>query len=332
MLIIVFFLAIAESSTCYPYQCAPSDYKMPQGFCATSYNGTFFLLPCESTQECDLSTGLCISSPAVAPSLNYPGESCTTNSTCASNNCASGICVGVSIGGTCQADEDCNPALRCNNSTCVKQLDVTESGCIDDNDCINSAMCNSTDGSVAGTCLGYLSVAIGLVVSDCVGGTSYLCKTTECSKIALFNSAGVCKVNTVSLNNLPVACTSYLNCTGSDGTYQTNSDCTCGYNANGTSYCQLFGGDLPAQVYFNVWQTALTASISVCNTARRYTSACLMKTGYYTQVMVATWNYLYYPQMQNNDLCIREMINYQGYPDDSAAYLVMVMAIAIFIV
>lgn len=327
----LFLLSFAvDAMKCYPYQCAPSDFKMPKGYCSNSYNQTFFLQPCASTQTCNIYTGLCKNPSPEPATISYPGEPCMTSDDCTSGKCAGNYCLGALLNELCADDEDCNPGMHCLASTCRKQLDVLEQGCINDYDCVNTAMCNSTGGNLAGTCLNYLSVSTGLVVDDCVGGVSHLCKTTECSKMATFGTLGICKASSVSVGALPVACTSYTNCTGYDGSIYTTSFCSCGYNNKGTAYCGLFSGDLPTQTYYSTWQKALVASNNQCNTARRYSDACLKKIGYYSQIMIATWNYYMYAEMQNNDNCVKEIITSQGYIDDTAVYLVLPLFLALF--
>lgn len=324
MLILTYFIQIVSSQSCYPYQCAPSDYNMPSTYCAQLYNYTlFFLKPCPNSQTCDLTTGQCEAIPTTSQSLNYPGEPCAKNSDCSSKNCTLDKCIGAAFGAFCTQHENCNPGLRCSESVCTKQIDVTGFGCINDYDCINSASCNTTGSTVAGTCIEYFSVPIGLPVSDCSGGVSYMCKSSECSKTFQFGTIGICKTSTTSIHNTPYVCSSDYNCMGTDGVYQYTSDCVCGFNSNGTSYCTLFNGDLQGQVYYTTWQQALVQSISVCNTARRFTNQCLLLTNYYSKVLTATWNFYYYPQMQNNDACVRGMITYEGYDDNALLIFVI---------
>lgn len=313
MLNFLMLVSIAVASKCLPYQCAPEDYKMPEGYCANSYNNTFFLKPCQNSENCDLTTGKCYTPQAIIESFAYPGESCKINSDCLMQNCSQGICQGYEQGHSCIEHENCSPGLRCYQNICIRQIDMTESGCIDDHDCINSAGCNISPGNIEGTCLGYLTVSIGIDVSDCSGGVSYLCKTGECLKSTKFGNYGTCKTSTTSVNSIPVICNDFTICTGTDGVYSYTGYCECGYNVNGASYCSLFNGDLPGQTYYNTWQKALVASNGVCNTVRRFSTACLKQTENYNKVILSTWGFVMYPQMQNNDACVIEMITYDGY-------------------
>lgn len=327
MLFVILLGNTVSSSTCSPYLCAPADYNMPSGYCATSYNHSFFLKPCSGSEVCNLNTGLC-EDPAVDPgSINYPGEPCGQNSDCSTSKCVSSTCTGTASGGYCAENEDCNPGLRCFESVCTKQIDVTQTGCVDDYDCINTAGCNFQGNSLEGTCLNYFSVDIGQVVSDCSGGVSNLCKTSECTLTNKFQTSGICKMSTTSVNTTPVQCRSYLDCVGTDNKYSYTSDCDCGYNANGTSYCKLFSGDLNAQIYYNTWKNALVASIGACNTVRRFSDECLKKIGYYDSILIASWNYYMYPEMQNNDACVSQMITYDGYSHDTAQWILVLASL-----
>mmetsp|Transcript_6130 Transcript_6130/g.5532 ORF Transcript_6130/g.5532 Transcript_6130/m.5532 type:complete len:110 (+) Transcript_6130:132-461(+) len=76
-------------------------------------------------------------------SLALPGETCSEDSDCYSDLCNSfGICDGVSLGGQCTSNDDCDVGLYCNNVTgvCDAQIQVGDS-CGDTEVCVNWAMC-----------------------------------------------------------------------------------------------------------------------------------------------------------------------------------------------
>ena len=328
-MLLFFLLSLqASGSVCPSYGCPTTNITFTSATgCTNTTTTSVYLKACPAGQTCNLSTGQCASIPTVS-SLNYPGEKCTYASSCISKNCTQNICVGVPLSGNCTDDTVCSPGLRCLNSQCRPQLAIGQSGCYNDYDCVNSAGCNQTTNGSPGTCYAYLSVSTNSIVSDCSGGVSNLCKTSECYKTATFGSYGVCKLATQSLGSLPVNCTSNANCLGTDGRYEYTGTCTCGYNKNGTSYCMPFNGDLPGLAYYQSWQNALNASASVCNTARRFSSECLNVTGYLNKITKMTWGFLMYPLIQNNDACVQEILNYEFYgPFDYALQIVVALGI-----
>jgi hypothetical protein len=304
-------LGVANSLSCESFGCIPSSAKLSSGTCASSINETVYIQECSNGQVCNLNTSLCEDPEPESIGIRYPGESCKASTDCYSNVCTNKICTGYSAGASCELDEDCNPGLRCSDSVCARVLNEGESGCEDDYDCINSAGCNLI--GKTGICTKYLSVSIGSYVSDCSGGSSLLCKSAECYKSNTFATTGVCKPATVSVSELPVACTADLDCVGSDNKFEYTGDCSCGYNNKATAYCSPFNGDMPGLVYYQSWKNALNASEGVCNTVRRFDPGCLEQTGYYKKITQVTWEFYNYPEIQNNDICVESMINYEYY-------------------
>lgn len=317
MVFLLFILHLSESISCNPYQCAPSDFTMPKNYCSVSYNNTFFLSPCGNSQVCDIPTGQCQKPSPTPASLQYPGEPCTHSSDCSSNTCVNSICKGLESNSTCYSHDQCDPGLRCYQEKCQKQLDLTDSNCFSDFDCINSAGCNYPKSSITGTCTAYFSLPVKHLVSDCINGVSYLCKSSECLNINNLGNYGYCKSSFVSIKALPVSCTNSNDCKGTDGVSNEYSSCVCGYNDKGNSYCEAFSGDLPGLEYFDAWQKALVATLGRCNTERRFEPDCLKAVGQFEVVLRANWKYRYYPLVQNNDDCVKEMITYEAYQMES---------------
>lgn len=331
VLYLFIILHLSDSIVCNPYQCAPAEFKMPSNFCSVSYNNTFFLAPCDTSHYCEIPTGQCQKIPSNLPQPQYPGEPCTKSSDCTTNSCVQSICKGLSSNSTCLSHEECDPGLRCYKESCQKQLDVTDMNCFNDFDCINSAGCNLPQWSMTGTCTAYFSVPVGQLVSDCIEGVSYLCKSSECKKIGKFGNFGYCKASFISVKPSPVKCTSSNDCKGTDGLIEDLSDCICGYNSAGNAYCEVFSGDLPALEYFETWQKALVQSLGRCNTVRRFEKDCLLAVGKFNEVLRATWKYQYYPLVQNNDQCVKEMITYEAYTFDSMGLVLMIYSLTIVI-
>ena len=83
--------------------------------------------------------------------------------------------------------------------------------------------------------------------------------------------------------------------------------CTCGYNADGNSYCPFFEGDKPLRTAISSFQLIQTDGTG-CNTASRLTEACFTDgNGVYDDFFGFTLNYLNYtlgPWLVNNPSCV----------------------------
>ena len=326
MLVLFLLSQQALSESCNTYSCPPLSFKFNSlSTCAYTNSTKTYLQACPTGQSCDLASGLCVSSASTA-APNYPGESCSANNECLSRNCTKSICQGVLLNGVCSDNSVCSPGLRCAGNICVLQIPSGKTGCFDDYDCVNSAGCNTTNDGSPGTCYDYLSVSTNAIVSDCSGGVSSLCKSSECYKLPVFGNYGTCKIATQSVNNLPVTCSSNLNCVGTDGLHEYTGNCVCGYNSNGTAYCAPFNGDMPGVAYYQSWKNALTASNSVCNTLRRFSINCLQQIDFLNKINYATWGFYYYSQIQNNDKCVEKVLTYEYYGPFSFSGLIAVLS------
>lgn len=314
----IFFLSFAVqtfSISCSSYSCPPSGFKFTNtSVCTQPQNSSFYVQSCLSGLNCNPASGQC-ESTETNPELGYPGDYCTSNSRCSSQSCVSGICQGGKLDSKCSDHHDCNPGLRCAaNGVCTNLIQIGSAGCNNDYDCVNNAGCNMTGST--GKCLEYFSQPIGSTVADCNSGSSNLCKTAQCSKSPKFGNLGVCKVSVQSVKNLPVACQSNLDCVGTDGAGTFTGTCSCGYNVNKTAYCLPFPGDLPGLNYFASWKSALNATNGVCNTLKRFTEGCLQQVDQNEKVLGATWGYLHYNLIQNNDNCVKATLTNDYYEED----------------
>ena len=299
--------SLASTSSCISYSCpAPKTSKPSPTTCIwQNSSSSLYVSPCSSGSFCNTTSYLCEPSPIVTQTA-YVGEPCSGSTICATGSCINSTCSGFSINKSCTSHLQCNPGLRCysGNSTCQPQLQIGQSGCKSYMDCVNSATCNTTSSGSTGVCVGYSTVPLGSYVSDCNRGFSYMCAYGSCSSSGLFNKIGMCNYPPVSNKKLPIACMSNNDCIGSQAGNIFTSSCSCGYNANGTSYCAPFIGDIPGQSMIQVWKKALSMA-SGCNTARRSADGCMKMIGMWKNTTQATLLYYSYSLYQNNDDCIQ---------------------------
>ena len=309
---------LSLSAVCSAFSCATSKIHKPfSNSCISPYSSSITYLwqcPAESTANfCNTTSMACQVPPASAP-LAYVGESCVLASDCYLSSCFQGTCKGFAANTACTSHEQCDVGLMCSSRslTCQPQVAAGAGGCRSYLECVNWATCNMTYTSENGTCVEYASLANGAAVTDCSGGFSYMCASGYCYKKYPFSPTGVCRAAPVSNYTLPLACTASSNCTGVLNGALVVSQCVCGYNPYGTSYCAPFIGDPPGQTMLISWNFALKKS-GVCNTARRGSSDCMKRIGMLKNTTQATLGFYRYPLYIANDACIKEIYTPEYY-------------------
>ena len=300
-------VSAAQNQTCGKYACPPQGFNMTQGTCGQLVNGTYYLAACSplNTTFCNTTTLKCQANPAAVVLPSWPGEPCSTQQTCMYGTCQLNKCKGMFAGAPCSLNDQCDPGLHCNSTgLCSPQLLVGSIGCQSEYDCVNGADCNATL-PTNGTCLAYASVPNGSWVTDCGNGFSRLCKSGACQQKLLFTKTGVCIDAAKSIAPTPQACSKDNDCVGTNTLNYFISTCNCGYNANGYSYCSPFLGDAPGVAYIAQWIKALASSQGTCNTARRYSFACLSLIGQLLPTTQASYLYHNFANVQGNDNCIK---------------------------
>ena len=314
-----------SASDCKKYSCAPSTVsKQFSKSCVFSPSGSsqVYLWACSSTSTtnyCNTTSGSC-QVPPPSNQLSYVGEPCTSTSDCYLSTCLKSTCRGLARDKPCRSQEQCDMGLRCDTRTlsCQPQIYVNETGCRSYYDCVNWATCNMTFNSHNGVCLPYHSVPTGKLVTDCVSGFSYLCESAYCTPNFSIGKLGICSDPPVSLNTMPKSCSTNFDCPGKVAGRNVNSNCVCGYNSIGFSYCSPFIGDFPGKRMLYSWKAALPLT-SNCNTARRGSDKCLNMVGKLGNITQATLGYYFYSRYLANDDCVKLIYNYDYYYSGSVA-------------
>lgn len=274
------------ASPCARYMCKPSSVTMAPNSCLHLENNTYYIQPC--TNRVDGLTycptlldyqqddNVCQEPVPDPPGNIYPGEKCTTNSSCVNDYCSekTGLCVGLNQGEACIDDQECSGGLFCeDDGFCVPQLNEGET-CSTDYQCSNSHGCSIASGD-SGVCLPYFSVPIGGSVNACYGVSSHFCATGTC-QMSTFGK-GTCISPITSTSSIPMSCQYDHDCTGTSGGLSFQSSCQCGYTPVGTAYCYPFLGDAVGKNYFDYWtQLVQTNATQQCNTFERFSINCLL--------------------------------------------------------
>lgn len=306
-------------------------------------NSTFYLTPCVNDQRkqtyCPpLYDGNSLSN-CTWPVLNYdtlyPNEQgCSMSAGCGSGSqCIDNICVGSNFTQTCSSNFECSPGLRCVNQECDVQLNVNDTGCFSDTDCVNTCGCDrNAFGSLTGTCVPYFSIPTGSQVLACNQYNSLLCESGQCLPGSDLSPA-TCIEAFKSPKATPMECSNVEMCYATtDSNVTVFSDCVCGVNSEAKSYCLPFLGDLAGQNLLSnlkIWVTSM--AVSGCNTERRFDWMCQKDwaTAKADNLYLALAYYNLLPMLQGNDECVQAIYtnNYyealQAIHADFAACLVL---------
>lgn len=318
-----------KDNQCEIYRCN-SAFTMTTGQCVYFEGNSFILQACDEGFYCPAEFGVKTNSTCVQVSTSayktaWPGESCNNDGDCAYGTCISHVCFGQQEYSFCSSHDDCNVGMRCNQNRCVAQLDIGDTGCTTDYDCVNNAGCTGSQ------CVEYFSLKERAFVS---------CNGTE-PQYSNFCASGNC-YGTVCLAPLehtysqPQECYTDSDCKSL--TYESKegltyySSCECAYNKKATSYCSLLSGDDVYLDYLNFLKNWYSSKeVMKCNTARRLAPDCIEDVaGEHT-----SQKYLYlsllalnYAQLQDSDHCVRNVYFYNYYEagdyldvDDAATVL-----------
>lgn len=307
-MLILFFLHVAQSKFCPIYQCSPFPLDNSTGQCIEKEGFTYNLGTCseEFYTYCPPNQVDSYCQLPISPSdinVSYPGEQCTYDRNCLDSLCLNGVCNGFPVGHSCERTSQCAPGNYCNSTNfCQGQKNVSQA-CSSDYECFNNLGCY---GSV---CTPYFTISAGSSLKTCVNGINYLCQTGACGSV---NNSWVCLSNLTSNGGYPKLC-------GNDGdcvvisdkmfpTYSTN--CQCGFNPIGGSFCNLAPGDKPFQTYINYMITWFKKSSLKCHTLVRDSLKCIQQNtnlNNYAFIQYYRYQVLMYPYVQMNDDCIKEI-------------------------
>lgn len=286
--LLLLLISVAKSLSqnyCWSYKCKTNTTNLNTNTCLYPdfMLSTYFLNPCElSSTYCptfssSTNNATCTAINPILALNSYPGEPCIQTSDCAYGSCTLNKCVGLPIGSSCTSHAQCDANLRCANKVCTGLIDTLKTGCTSDYDCYPDSGCNIT--GTLGTCLKYFSQSNGAYVSNCTrakqGGTSFLCGTNVCLKRSFFNDIGVCVDAPMSLNRHPILCETEYDCPGKSLSNNFYSDCTCGLNEFGNSYCEPMYGDSQYLAYLSALKSFVNVTnLGKCNTVRRFSEEC----------------------------------------------------------
>lgn len=158
------------------------------------------------------------------PKKRYPGEYCTENEECISNNCDSERCK-ASKAGDCEDHYECDVGYFCNSTGKCENLIPENKTCGPDKKCHVNLICNQ------GTCIKY-----GSVPNDEKASAPAACKShfiagnKTCQEgYKLESPKEACKEN---------------KCIYTRSNEKITRECSCGITEEGNSYCNLGEADI----------------------------------------------------------------------------------------
>ena len=312
---------LSESATCSKYRCKTDDEKFTENTCiAYDLSEDIHLLdPCSKGYTCTQTIGTnstCIKETPSTAADKYPGEKCTDNTDCVYGACSDKKCVGYTAGTACVSTLQCEPGLYCDTATTTcTPLKNDGALCTHTDECGMHSYCQ-TQTSLK-VCAAYFSVKNNTAIDSC-NLIAYECETMACYEDE--NKNGYCFEAVESGDDLPIACTSNSDCESSYSGMSITSECECGYNQDGTSYCGLHPGDEAYQKLLKYYKNWLKGSdIEGCNSARRFESLCMKDMLDEEDYWDLTYYYIYatqYPKTRNNDDCLKTIYNSKFYEAD----------------
>lgn len=298
---------LRDSKSCKPYICN-SVLKFDNSTCGEWFDNAYNMEPCKdpnmpvctAPSEFEYEGNWKCNAFTIANGSAYPGEACTTDAQCKSNNCGLNQCVGISRGeGPCTATSDCNPGLHCAVDTTCQPLLNLGFACVQTSDCVLGAYCEKN------LCVEMLSLENGAKLDECDQSTdvNLKCRSGSCLNVGgLFSTDYECAEAPVSINNNPYPCATDGVCSGLQGTSTVVGKCECGYNPQGQSYCNGHAGDPDAQKFIaNLKQFySTTAAKSLLHSDRRDTIQGIIAAGDYELAKELLY-VQYLPQLQGVD-------------------------------
>ena len=276
-------LSLTSGLTCPKYECASSTPTSLQCIKYESSSGSnvYKLTPCQLGLTCPYTEGSSTSCKEYPAFTRYPGDYCSVDIDCMSNNCLGTTCQGLNKNSqaNCTTTADCEPGLYCEH-TSNKCEEVKEED-DDDNDCSRDDECNNDNLCDLGSCTQMFSLDNDEQTNITWGYLAPLCKSGYAVKD---KTSWNCTAAPQSVTpNKVQECPASGECTSKEG--NITRPCQCGYD--GKSYCPLFEGDSQVVSMISSWQALFKSSNYKCNGLNRWSYAC-----FYGINPVAYENYL----------------------------------------
>ncbi|CAG9329605.1 unnamed protein product [Blepharisma stoltei] len=267
---------------------------------------TYYVHPCDNSGLTCPSSSFQNSTCAEPPPKNlHPGDYCKENSDCQSGVCQQNFCLGKRNGDFCEYIHDCMPGYFCNTTLMLCQdLQVEGQYCSLTYECANYLICDQK------ACIAYYSLDIGEITDNAdFNGFSQSCASGFA--VPFQNGLFKCAEPPVS-NEWPDQCRPGVDiCYDKTGNF--SKPCTCGFTEDGESFCPLFEGDSPLQNAIANQNTLLEIN-QICNTVSRFSENCFLQTkdylGVYYDYILNLTEYMYYPYLQGNSYCVKEVYTY----------------------
>eukprot|EP01016_Furgasonia_blochmanni_P002956 TRINITY_DN11156_c0_g2_i2.p1 TRINITY_DN11156_c0_g2~~TRINITY_DN11156_c0_g2_i2.p1 ORF type:complete len:351 (-),score=24.41 TRINITY_DN11156_c0_g2_i2:120-1172(-) len=284
------------------YSCKTSGFTIAEGVCmnnSVDAKGKIFLL-----QTCNDDNETCAVNATSSKivkcgekikevTFKLPGETCERNSDCLGSICVESVCKGNSTGHNCTEHSQCEVGYHCNATLqCAIQKEYSEK-CRDDYDCVNNCGCNN------GTCNYYYSLSSGLPSDN----------PTICKSGRIVDDK--CALPRISvIKGRPCEADEDCALVDANGNPQGYSECQCGYNGGGFTYCSLAEGDSEFQDMLDKFQFILFRSAG-CHSLLRFGPCKNIYTDEYVDYMKARRYFEMYPQITYNDQCIRKIYTWE---------------------
>lgn len=248
-------------------------------------------------------------------SINYfstkvlPGEFCNSALSCYNNNiCVNNKCNGYQERSLCKSHIDCKNGLYCNKQKyCVPQLEVGESGCNNDFECVN------TSGCLGNICTEYYSIENNIFTTSAAFCKSAYEENNICKESYKLYSHSYDEV----CNKEKEKCI-YKNSKGNT----ISKDCKCGLTKNGYKFCPLERGDIDFLRVLEYRKKLFKSSYNkLCHTLSRLDySLCFDVRIDYNNLEFYNFIYENHYLLQSNNKCVKKSILYDLYNYKDLSY------------
>jgi hypothetical protein len=206
----------------------------------------FEIIPCPLDPEMSCAYNFnekfsyCVKSPYTPLNSLYPGEKCSDPKYCLSNKCEESVCKGLAEEAECEADYECDKGMHCFNKKCAKWAVLGQECGVGNNKCASWLACGNQK------CVEPGSIKLEEQAIDALACEEMTSLIGVCVKAATLEGADD------TIGNAK-RCIIENKCVYHYGVIQKETECICGINDSGHSFCPPGKGDilLEVETYLN---------------------------------------------------------------------------------
>lgn len=239
LILLTVYVVLADLPRCTIYKEVASDEKSCSRSEVNDTTVTMYVKKCPANEYCKYTFPIAPAKPESCTKslpLKHIGEYCINKTVCLSNICTDNICRGIT--GACKNTDECDVGYYCGLDRNCRKLIEEGHECDENNPCELHSVCNR------GTC-----VKAGSLSDNTEADVSSACESFYIDK-------GRCQKGPKLMNKNYLCTVKEPKCIYKDhNKTEFTTDCSCGVNDKGNSYCSPGKGDIdPKPVNYKVTQ------------------------------------------------------------------------------